>query len=166
MAEREGSGGSHGWRESAREAAQRFREVRLDRLAVAQHVRIDPIASGLKLDSLEVTEDFIRRQLVVRLHGYVLAEKLPPARITRSHEVEFLSPATWWDHWKADHFRSWFGAWIASRWPPKLRSEARTVTLAVDLTPYRTFPEATWEHPQSGPAVMVVLVAERVRVEP
>jgi hypothetical protein len=42
-------------------------------------------------------------------------------------EFSFDIPVTWWQHWKGDHAGTWYGAWIARRWPPRYQRLSNTV---------------------------------------
>jgi hypothetical protein len=142
--------------------------VVLDRLKVSVCQHISPsIAETVEIRTWteRLTED-----LVYELRAHVLAQRLPTEQVTESTTIEgsetvtWTIPATWWDHWKADHAESWWAGWFVRLRPPRTAEHSKTmgysrdVTLTVDLRRYRTFPEADYVPPAAlGRPVMVAL---------
>lgn len=83
------------------------------------------------------------REALYRLCGYVLAEQLPPVSVTEQVQVGFPMPVSWWDMFKAAHAGRWWARWWVRRHPARTRRVTRVAGVTVDLTRYRTFPEAT-----------------------
>ena len=110
-----------------------FETVLLDRVRVGVRTHID---MGFVRDntSVDAAADHLTGQMVFELRSCVLAEKLPPEEITRSEEV----PASWWQHFKADHGRRLWLRWLVRRRP--VRTE--TLSLTVFLRRYWAYPEA------------------------
>lgn len=97
--------------------------------------------------------------VILELRAKVLSEQLPPVTIAEESTIVSLEaravlvhevPLTWWDHWKADHERSWWAGWFA-RWrghrlrqcrAEKVERDKREVTLSVDLRGKIHYPEA------------------------
>jgi hypothetical protein len=78
-------------------------------------------------------------QMIAEISTLVRTHHLPPEQFTRN--AELYVPATWWQHWKRDVAgkRRWL-SWIVRRWP--VRHTLTKATMTVDLSRYRTYPDA------------------------
>jgi hypothetical protein len=97
------------------------------------------------LESMEVSlgqDDYFLDRLVMRLKAYVLAERLPPASVTKTVTVSWVKPATWRDHWKLTFGHRWWARWYVSRRPARTVELRQDVALTVDLQKYITYPKA------------------------
>lgn len=115
----------------------------LDRLQFMAREEIGPaVAESLELDYVK---DLATQHLLLTLKAEVLAERLPPEKVTHDQDVTFHSPANPWQHFKVRFMPRWF----VQRWPTKLHSEVRTYRLEVDLQRFRRYPKADYVLPPS-----------------
>jgi len=133
------------WREGydSRNMALELQARTLERIRFAARVPLSPeVAADI---DVEVLADAATGMLMVGLTGFLLAEKLGHGEDVASARV----PATWWDHWKADHAeainRPWFRYWIWRLEPARYR----TLTVEGAWTDYATFPRARYRLPDA-----------------
>lgn len=81
-------------------------------------------------------------RLMARFVTDMLAEVLPPERVTETTLVEFRRPATWWDHFKETYRDRWWLRRLVRRRPVQVEVEQRAVRVTVDLQRYRVYPRA------------------------
>lgn len=119
-----------------------IQQIVLERLKVGLQHRV----GRHMLESMrpEFVVDHLSGDLTARLEAYVLAEKLPPVELTGREFLTFMSPASPFQHWKRKHEAAWWLAWFVRRWPVREDATTRTVTMTVDLTRYRSYPEADY----------------------
>lgn len=72
--------------------------------------------------------------LLIRLTKMLLTDTL--AR--DSYSADLRVPASWWQHWKEQHGRTWLGPLIMQRWP--VRYDVRTAV--VEVHRFLGYPEA------------------------
>lgn len=110
------------------------------------------------VDSLDfsVERDRMRDMLTARITAQLLAERLPTEHIETTVSPAVPVPATWWQHWKAEHPRVWRG-WLARRWPVRTRDITMTATLRVDLTRYWTYPRQSMVSASFGEPVRAMV---------
>lgn len=83
--------------------------------------------------------DYLAHHMLVSIETKVLAEALPPETVTRSERLDVETPATWWQHFKADHPR------IAARLrlrPVRMTTVSATAHMSVSLQRYWAYPDA------------------------
>jgi hypothetical protein len=82
---------------------------------------LESLPSGIVDAQMSVTDDYamsyLRDQLCAKLRAYVLGYKLPGHTVTRRVTTHWQMPASWWQHFKADHANSLWFAWFV-RWRP------------------------------------------------
>ncbi len=94
-------------------------------------------------ERLEPTLGFMHDEMIYAIDADVRTHNLPPEQIQESTTITFTTPASWWQHWKRDvAAKTWALHWITKLWPIALTTEARTVTLEVDLKRFRMYPDA------------------------
>lgn len=126
-------------------------------LKVQARARLSP--SVAESVSLQTELDRTTDGLLVELSARVLAEQEPPAKITKTALVEFEHPATWWDQWKEAHQMVRWAGWLV-RWRGiRMAITSRQVRLTVDLTQYRTYPQADLPIPDMGSPVYVAITS-------
>lgn len=104
-------------------------------------------------------------RLWVRLQADVLTDHLPPEQVTESTSVTFQAPASWWQHFKAQHGSARWLSWLVRRRPVRYETEQKTVTVVVDLNRFRVFPQADVPYPaEFGDQVFWSDVATRSRL--
>ena len=96
------------------------------------------------MDTIEVRawRDDMLDDMVFALRAKVLADQLPPEKITRRRDVSWEVPASPWQHFKQHHANSWWLRWLVTRRPARLDTHRKMVEFTVDLRRYRTYPEA------------------------
>ncbi len=128
-------------------------QVTLERVELGLSHRVGgTVRESVRLD---VQTDMVTNDLVYRLGAHVLAERLPPVEVTRETTVEFQSPASPFQHWKQKHAQSWWLRWFVGRWPVRQDTTVKTATLTVDLTKYRSYPEANYALPELGAPILI-----------
>jgi hypothetical protein len=113
----------------------------LERLKVGMAGRIHPSI----LSTAEV--EYTTKNLLLQIHAYILADRLPPESVTERARVSFAHPLSPFQHWKHKHQYSWWLRWFVRRWPVTLAHEIRVVELEVILERYRTYPAANFDAP-------------------
>jgi len=119
--------------------------VVLERLQVAAQAAVT--GQLLRDAAVDVRADIADR-LIVSLRSHVLAEHLASHTETATVEV----PATWWDHWKADHHElaHWWSLNVRPLRPPR----RVTHTLTVHWDDWAAFPHATIADDRLGAPVL------------
>lgn len=79
--------------------------------------------------------------MVHQLRTYVLAERLPPEKVTGSKALHVEVPATWWQYFKFQYEPTWWLGWFVRRRPVRWVGKNFLFTMAVDLQRFRTYPE-------------------------
>lgn len=122
-----------------------FETVLLERLRVG----VQQAVSGELAHSVEVEAyaDHITNSMIYQLTAHVLAERLPTETDRQAIPLSYDVPATWWQHWKADHPRA---AKRLRLKPVRMETHTRTVHTAVDISRYWTYPEAKRLHTDFG----------------
>jgi len=122
--------------------------VVLERLQVAAQTAVT--GEVLRDAAVDVRADLADR-LIVSLRSHVLAEHLASHTETATVQV----PATWWDHWKADHHElaHWWSRHVRPLAPPR----RLTHTLTVHWDDWATFPSSTiaFDDDRLGPVVFL-----------
>ncbi|MEU4173261.1 hypothetical protein AB0F46_41285 [Streptomyces sp. NPDC026665] len=105
----------------------------------------------LDLDVVVRREDFFG-QYLFQLRTRILADELPPHRLTERTRVPFEVPASTWQMWKARHARRWYARRLVVRWPvlygPDPDGRGTDAVCTFDLERYRTYPRARVQLPQ------------------
>ena len=135
-------------------------EIVLERVKLGLEHRVG--ATVLESMRPEVIIDQLSGEMVYRLRAHVLAEKLPPVEVSDQKSVTFESPASPFQHWKQKHARTWWLAWFVGRWPVRQEATTKTVRMTVNLTKYRSYPEANYAIPDGfGAPVLIHTLSTR-----
>lgn len=102
---------------------------------------------GIVDAELSVEQAAMRRaadDMIVRLRAWVLKYKLPGHTVNKRLTVHWEVPATWWDHFKADHADSWWLGWLVRWRPAQMQQRCRSVRFRaawedMALYPWQTF---------------------------
>lgn len=136
-----------------------------DEVVAVQQVVLEKLRLGLQqrvgahvLESArpEFIIDRLSGDMICRLRADVLAEKLPPVQVSGQESVTFESPATPFQHWKQKHAEAWWLVWFVRRWPVREDVTTKTVRMTVDLTKYRSYPQANYILPDDFGAPVLV----------
>lgn len=115
---------------------------------------MDVLSTQIVMEQLAMRRTFIADQLgeftrsslrvsrvandIDRALHEMTAQLLAGVILSGSQEFIFEVPASWWEHWKQDHADTWYGHWIARRWPPRIITHRNVL----DFTQYATYPGA------------------------
>lgn len=86
--------------------------------------------------------------LLLRIDSHVLAHRY--ATGTERHLIAtdtFSSPASPWQHFKANHEHSWWLGWLVRRRPPVMTTQYRRYEATVTIGRHVTFPECGYQFP-------------------
>lgn len=127
----------------------RVERVVLERLKlqVRKHLPRE-VAARITLTTVEgrTFSDYLADTLLVELASEVLGERVDEQTVVSSAAVEFASPSSWWQHWKADHAGAWYARWLVRRWPVRNRAAVRTARVSVNVERLRTYPNITFNY--------------------
>lgn len=127
----------------------------LEKLRFAAAARLSPyVAHNLDVEFI----NSFAEHLVIRLSSAVLAKQIPPVVAMDYREVEWFVPASWWQHWKADHEDAWYARAFVRRWPVRRLRYSKEFQLKVNLDGYWIWPDAAVLPPEFGTAVPVHMV--------
>ncbi|MGW1961765.1 hypothetical protein ACWCPD_15985 [Streptomyces sp. NPDC001935] len=118
------------------------------------------VAEELLFDlDVAVRQDDFFGQYLFQLRAKILADDLPPQRLTRRTRVPFEVPASTWQMWKARHARRWYAKRLVARWPVRYGQDpdgrGADAVCTFDLERYRTYPQAQVQLPDTfGRAVL------------
>lgn len=141
----------------------------LDKLKFAVEYRV-PQSTLEETAVLDSFFDEVLGDLVLRLRGYVYAEKLAEQEMQVSFDrgVTFTYPASWWQHLKADwtewvtrvckgHRRLWRLGWhLTMRYDTAYETKRVSFTRSVRTQQFAVFPESPIRTPEKhrGPIVV------------
>jgi hypothetical protein len=111
-------------------------------------------------ESLEVHtwQDKVFSDLVYKVTGYVLAERLPAENLNVTKFWSYEVPANWFQHLKHTCYRWRRLGWFRERWPVRVAKVEKTAMVTVSMERYRTFPEASYVFPKDlGRPVNIVI---------
>ena len=97
-------------------------------------------------------------QYLFQLRARILADDLPPEKLTKRTRVPYEVPASTWQMWKKRHAHRWYGRRFVARWPvryePDPDGRGADAVCTFDLERYRTYPQARVQLPHDpfGPA--------------
>lgn len=80
--------------------------------------------------------------LVYRVAGHVLADKLPPDVVTERKTFRFEVPASPWQQFKATHSNRWWMRRIVARRPVRMVEHVHVGELVVSLERFHAYPQA------------------------
>lgn len=89
---------------------------------------------------IDVCDDWMVEQMVVRATGFVLGEQLPSHTETATGFAHFEAPASWWQHVKHQHGHRWWLRPLVRLRPVRMAAEVKRVELT-----------ATWENMAAYP---------------
>lgn len=127
------------------------------KLATRQYLsrEMATLASTVQLDAF--VDDMIQN-MVFELRARVLAEQLPPQKISHRIRVTTDDPrfATWWDAFKATYRERWWMRWRTWKVEHVMTPVTVARTVEVDVQNHWTYPRAAIQLPESlGRPVMV-----------
>ncbi|MFI5973565.1 hypothetical protein [Streptomyces sp. NPDC051452] len=122
-------------------------------LAFKQYAMQFAVAEELLLDlDVSVQREVLFRQFLFQLRTRILADDLPPQRLTQRTRVPYEVPASTWQMWKARHARRWYARRLVARWPvryePDPDGRGTEAVCTFDLERYRIYPRARVELPR------------------
>lgn len=121
------------------------------------------MAASMHLSVASNLESFVRNELLYRLQAQVWTHNLPPEHFETERTFTIEAPVSWWQHFKEQYAGTWWCGWLARRRPPVMGTARRTVvTLSVDLSRFRVYPDAPAMPAQYGRAVAHHEISERV----
>lgn len=118
----------------------------LDRVKVGRETRL---GSWSRLEVSERWSDLMH-DTVLSVEAELLRQKLPPAQVVESADVEMVRPARWLDHLKLTVASRWWARWWVRRWPARVVAIPHRLTVVVDLEGFRTFPQANGDPQEWG----------------
>lgn len=120
-----------------------YEPVELEWFRFSKHAKIgrtflENMRAGFDLVADDIVNHEVARFVV---ESAMVGQRLNPEVFTESTIVEFRVPATWWQHWKADHADTRWAGWVARWRPPVMSVERRVATVTVDVARAALFPE-------------------------
>lgn len=92
--------------------------------------------------TVQQLEDFIGRDLVLSIQAQVLAEELPPVKLTSEQTSPVAVYATWREHFRAAYRETWWGRLLRLRGPRMAEKLVKRV-VTTEVRQYWTYPQAT-----------------------
>ena len=116
-------------------------------LRFKQYAQQVAVAEELLLDlDVAVRQEDIFGPVLFQLRTRILADDLPPMRLTKSTRVLYEVPASTWQMWKCRHGRRWYARRLVARWPVRYEQDPNgrgtDAVCTFDLERYRTYPRA------------------------
>ena len=117
-----------------------YKEVLLKKIkfGVIKYLSKD-IVDSLILETSEETSDFLSKQLVLSLKGFILGEE---NKVNITKGVYFNTPLNWWEMFKEQYFSKW----LIKKFPIKFRTETKYITL--NIKERFTYPKLPIEVPE------------------
>ncbi|MFJ8153913.1 hypothetical protein [Streptomyces sp. NPDC094468] len=111
------------------------------------------VAEDLLLDfDFAVRQEELFGHYLFQLRTRILADDLPPQRLTKTTRVPYEVPASTWQMWKARHARRWYARRLVARWPvrygPDPDGRGADARCTFELERFRTYPRARVQLPR------------------
>lgn len=141
--------------------------VVLDRVQEQVAVLVSDYAIHLARDGVGVDHlaGDIAAHLVYTLRYQALRHRCEPFEASVRASTSLVVPATWWQHWKADHAGSRLFGWVRRWWPVRTTTVTAYPMVTAAFDKAALFPQPAVDYPDElGPVVLNITPSLRQRM--